>query len=148
MLFSVFPAREDISALETQMIREITIIVLAVFFPMQLYAVDLGGLGTDTQIEYFVPRGSEKPKNEYAVPALPEKASEQRDQKLTEKILEEPPKVVVTENSGTNWWLWGGLAVVAVGGVVALAAGGGGGSKGGGAPSGGGTTTTTVTGSW
>ncbi|MGB9082142.1 MAG: hypothetical protein WCD00_12655 [Desulfuromonadaceae bacterium] len=131
------------------MIRVITMIVLAVFFPMQLYAVDFGGFGTDTQIEYFVPRGSDKPKNEYVGPTLPEKASEQRDQKLAEKILEEPPKIVSAEKSGTNWWLWGGLAVVA-GGVIALAAGGGGGgSKSSGVPSGGGgTTTTTVTGSW
>lgn len=118
------------------MIRIITIIVLAVFFPMQLYAVDLGGFGSDTQIEYFVPRPPEKPQ----VP---------HDQKLTEKMLEEPPKVSDAAKSGTNWWLWGGLAVVA-GGVAALAAGGGGGGKSGGAPSGGGggTTTTTVTGSW
>jgi hypothetical protein len=128
------------------MIRVITIIVLATFFPMQLYAVDFGGFGTDTQIEYFVPRGPDKPKYESVVPKPPEKLKEQRDQKLTEKILEEPPKAAGVEKSGTNWWLWGGLVVVA-GGVAALAAGGGG-SKNGGVPAAGGTTTTTVTGSW
>lgn len=123
-------------------------IVLATFLPMQLYAADdLGGFGMDTQIEYFVPRGPDKPK--FVDPKPPEKSQDQPDQKLTEKILQEPPKAVVAENSGPNWWLWGGLAVVA-GGVAALAAGGGGGgSKSGGVPpGGGGPTTTTVTGSW
>ncbi|MFZ2948282.1 MAG: hypothetical protein WA003_02240 [Desulfuromonadaceae bacterium] len=111
------------------MIRVITMIVLAAFFPMQLYAEDLGGFGTDTQVEYFVPRGPDKPKFEDVVPRAPDTSQEQRDQKLTEKILQEPPKAVVAEKSGTNWWLWGGLAVVA-GGVAALAAGGGGGKGG------------------
>lgn len=129
------------------MIRVITIIVLAVFFPMQLYAVDFGGFGTDTQVEYFIPRGPDIPKKVYGVPKPPDKLQEKGDLKLTEKILEEPPEAAGVEKSGTNWWLWGGLAVVA-GGVAALAAGGGGGSKSGGAPVGGGTTTTTVTGSW
>lgn len=107
------------------MIRVTTIIVLAVFFPMQLYAVDFGGFGTDTQIEYFVPRPAEKPK-------IP------HDQKLTEKMLEEPPKVADAAKSGTNWWLWGGLAVVA-GGVAALAGGGGGSKSSSSAPTGSGT---------
>lgn len=105
--------------------RVIAIIMLALFPPPQLYAASFTGFGTDTQVEYFVPRGPDLPKNEYVVPKPPEKLQEQRDQKLTEKILEEPPKVVGAENSDTNWWLWGGLAVVA-GGVAALAAGGGG----------------------
>ena len=100
---------------------------------MQLYALDFRGLGSDTQIEYSVPRERDRSHD------LP-------DPKLTEKILEQAPKVVEVESTGTNWWRWGGLAVVA-GGVVALAAGvsNGGGTGGGG---GGGSTTTTVTGSW
>lgn len=116
------------------MIRVITMVVLTTFIPMQLYAVDFGGFGTDTQIEYFVPRSPDKPQ-------------EQRDQQITEKILENPPKAAADEKSGTNWWLWGGLAAVGVG-VIALAAGGGKSSGNSGNNSGGGATTTTVTGSW
>lgn len=115
--------------------RVITLVVLATFIPMQLYALDFSGLGSDTQIEYSVPRG-------------PDQIRVQPDKKLSDKILEKPPKAVEVESSGTNWWMWGGLAVVA-GGVVALAASGGksGGSSSGGG-GGGGSTTTTVTGSW
>lgn len=112
------------------MSRVIALIVLVTFFPMHLYALDFRGLGSDTQIEYSVPRTEER----------------SPEQKLAEKVMEPPPKVAEAESTGTNWWMWGGLAVVA-GGVVALAAGvskGGGGTGGGG----GGSTTTTVTGSW
>lgn len=116
--------------------RIITIIVLATFFPMQLYATNFNDFNFEspTQREFFVPRGPDKPEVQYS----PD---------LNVKILEEPPKGVSAENSDTKWWLWGGLAAVA-GGIVALIAGG---SKGGGSTSGsggGGTATTTVTGSW
>lgn len=116
------------------MIRAISIMMLAALLPEQLYAYDFRGLSTDTQMEYFVPRPSDKPQ-------------EQNDRKLTEKIREEPPKGADAENSGTNWWLWGGLGLAAVaGGLAALVSVG---SKGGGSTvSSGGSTTTTVTGSW
>lgn len=105
--------------------RVITIIVLGTFFPAQLYALDFSGFNTDTNIQYFVPRGPDK--------------TPWRDPDKTEKILEEPPKAAVAEKTGINWWLWGGLAVVA-GGVAVLASGG---SKSGG---GGGTATAATTG--
>lgn len=118
------------------MIRVIAIIVLAVFFPMQLYAVNFGEFDykSNTENEYFVPRGPDNPQG-------------QRNNELSEKILEGPPKTGSAEISGTNWWLWGGLGLAAT--VVGLAAIAVGGSKSGGsANSGGGLTTTTVTGSW
>ncbi len=113
--------------------RIITIIVLATFFPMQLYAVDFSGFNDSTSTEYFVPNSPDrKPEPKWD------------DPRLSNKIMEEPPKSA--ENSGTNWWLWGGLGLAAVaGGLIALAAGGGksSGSSGGGVGG-----TTTVTGSW
>lgn len=95
--------------------RVIAIIVLATFFPMQIYAAGFDGFSTDTQYERFFPRGPEAP----AAPSY---------RKGSDKLLEEPPKGAVAETAGFNWWLWGGLAVL-VGGVVAALAGG---SKGGG----------------
>jgi hypothetical protein len=103
--------------------------VLTTFIPMQLYAANLSGFNSDTQIEYFVPRGPSK--------------AEENEQKFNEKMQENPPKNVDGAKSGVNWWLWGALGLVVVGGgTVALIAGG---SKGGGST---GSTTSTVIGSW
>ena len=122
------------------MFRVIAIIVLAAFFPMQLYAADLSEFNydTNTQTESFVPRGRDI-------------QQEQLDQKLTGNILAESPKNVDATGSGTNWWIWGGVAAVVIG-AIAIGAGGGGGSGSPGTASGGtvvaGGGTTSVTGSW
>jgi hypothetical protein len=109
-------------------------LVLVTFSPMQLYAFDPGGLTKDTQMDYFVPRGSDK--------------TQEPDKKLTEQILEPPPKTTPEQDSAINWWLWGGVGLLAVAGGVAALVIGGSKDRGSPNPGGGGTGTTTVTGSW
>lgn len=121
------------------MCRIMSMIMLAVLFPMQVHAVDLSGFNKGTSTEYVVPR---TPENK-----TPE---ELERQKIEEQLAAAPPKPIVVDKSPTNWWLWGsiGLAVL-VGSALAFSGGGGGGgnspppSGGGGTP-----TTSTVSGAW